>query len=235
MKRFIFCVWLAVAAINTFAQGVTWQDALARMPLPAPQNGITDLTRTNCVTLMLDSFQSNSVVKAIVFMPGSTDELYFFRRAHATMTNAAPTLLDAVTALTNQTYIRATFVQPLLLLHTTEDSLDGFATIKNESTAEKLRGKIMADRIELSDADWDAARSKLNWKLSIGLRPLPGAAETWHFYRHNIAACGVSQFEMLEVLALAGKTTFTLNWRTAVYQPDSRSGDVPKLQYFPSH
>ena len=74
---------------------------------------------------MLDAFQSNAVVKALIFMPGATDELYFFRRAHAKLTNANPSLLDAIVALTNQTYIQATFQPPLLLLHTTEDPLDG--------------------------------------------------------------------------------------------------------------
>jgi len=57
-------------------------------------------------------------------MPGATDEFYFSGARHATLTNSNPSLLDAVTALTNQTYIHATFQPPLL--HTTEDSLDGF-------------------------------------------------------------------------------------------------------------
>ena len=123
--------WIGLLLLCTASQGVSagepWQDALARMPLGVPQSGVIELNRTNCVPLMLDAFQSNGVVKALIFMPGATDELCFFRRAHATLTNANPTLLDAVTALTNQTFIQATFQPPLLLLHTTEDSLDGFA------------------------------------------------------------------------------------------------------------
>ena len=93
--------------------------------------------------LLLDSFQSNDVVKALIVMPGATDELEFFRRAHAVLTNADPSLLDAVTALTNQTFIQVIFQPPLLLLHTTEDSLDGFASVKNKSTAAKLHQRLV--------------------------------------------------------------------------------------------
>jgi hypothetical protein len=216
-------ILLALLATTAFADD-DWQSALSRMPLGA---NVTELNRTNCVPLMLGAFQSNGVVKALIFMPGATDELYFFKRAHATLTNSNPSLLDAVTALTNQTYIQATFQPPLLLLHTTEDSLDGFAIVKNESTAAKLRGRIVPDRLILNDADWGNLKSALHGKLSVWLQPDPGAPETFHFYRHSFAACGVTQWEMLETIALAGKTTFTLHWLTADFQPDRRNGPTP--------
>jgi hypothetical protein len=227
--------WLGLLLLCFSSQGAlageSWQDALARMPLTA---GVTELNRTNCVPLMLNAFQSNSVVKALIFMPGATDELYFFRRAHATLTNANPSLLDAVTALTNQTFIQATFQPPLLLLHTTEDSLDVIAVVKNKSTAAKSHQRLVSGRVLLNDADWGSVRSALKGKLSIGLRPFENATETWHFYRHNFAACGVTDWEMLETLALTGKTTFTVNWRTAAFQPDRREGVTPKLEKFPA-
>ena len=232
MKTMLRCIagaWLA-ASILTATAGEPWQNALSRMPLGA---SVKELDRTNCVPLMLDAFQSNSVVKALIFMPGATDEFYFFRRAHATLTNANPSLLDAVAALTNQTYIQATFQPPLLLLHTTEDSLDVIAVVKNESTAAKLHQRLLPGRVLLNDADWGAARSALKGKLSVGLRPFENAPETWHFYRHNFAACGVTDWEMLETLALAGKTTFTVNWLTTNFQPDRRAGAPPKLEKFP--
>jgi hypothetical protein len=225
-RSFILLAWLATTALAE----ESWQGALSEMPLGA---NVAELNRTNCVPLMLNAFQSNGVVKALIFMPGATDELYFFKRAHATLANSNSSLLDAVTALTNQTYIQVTFNPPLLLLHTTEDSLDGFATVKNESTAAKLRGRLVSDRVLFNDADWGGLKSVVGKKLSVGLRPLAGDAETWHFYRHSFAACGVTQWEMLETIALAGKTTFTLNWLTAEFQPDARAGVVPKLEKFP--
>ena len=226
--------WIGVLLLCGAARGVlageSWQDALGRMPLGA---GATELGRTNCVPLMLDAFQSNGVVKALIFMPGATDELYFFRRAHATLINANPSLLDAITALTNQTFIQATFQPPLLLLHTTEDSLDVIAIVKNESTAAKLHQRLVPGRVQLNDADWGVVRTALKWKLSVGLRPIESALPSWHFYRHDFAACGVTDWEMLETLALAGKTTFTVHWLTAAFQPDRRAGVTPKLEQFP--
>jgi hypothetical protein len=220
---------LCAPAANALAQD-SWQSALSKMPL---NSSAADLNRTNCVALILNSFQSNGVVKAIVFMPGATDELYFFRRVHAQLTNSNPSLLDAVTALTNQTYIQATFQPPLLLLHTTEDFLDGFAIVKNEATAKRLHEKFIAGRIIFNDADWDALRARVNHKLSIGLRPFSGAAESWHFFRHDFVACGVSDWEMLEAIALAGKTTFTVNRWTATFAPDTRHGTTPRIETFP--
>lgn len=221
---------LLFASVRTALAGEPWQDALAKMPLASPA---TELNRTNCVTLMLDSFQSNDVVKALIFMPGATDELYFFRRARAFLTNANPTLLDAVTALTNQTFIRATFKPPLLLLHTSEDALDGFVTVKDEKTASKLKMRFVPGRVQLEDADWGNVRDALQWKLSVGLRPFPNSMDAWHFYRHSFVACGVTDWEMLETLALAGKTRFTLHWLTATFQPDRREGMVPDVEHLP--
>ena len=228
VRHFIACAWLT-AATAAIAQE-TWQDALGRMPLG---EHVTELSRTNCVPLVLNAFQSNGIVKALIFMPGATDELYFFRRAHATLTNEHPSLLDAVTALTNQTYIQATFQPPLLLLHTTEDSLDVVAVVKNQSTAAKLHERVVPGRVLLEDADWGDVRSALKEKSSIGLRPFENALDSWHFYRHSFVACGVTDWEMLETLALAGKTTFTVNWLTADFKPDRREGIAPKLEQFP--
>src|ERR1700685_2819398 len=161
-RSFILLAWLAT---NALADD-NWQSALSKMPLGT---NVTELNRMNCVPLMLNAFQSNNVVKALIFMPGATDEIYFFRRAHATLTNSNPSLLDAVTALTNQTYIQATFQPPLLLLHTTEDALDGLATINHESTAAKLRQRIVPDHLVFNDTDWGHLRSVLNKKLSVWL------------------------------------------------------------------
>src|SRR5438132_11857416 len=67
MKLFwaaLLIAWPGFAAVAA----PSWQEALARMPLARPA---AELNRSNCVTLLLDSFQSNAVVKALVFMPGA--------------------------------------------------------------------------------------------------------------------------------------------------------------------
>jgi hypothetical protein len=227
--RFVLCACLMIAGATVFAQEI-WQGALSQMPLNA---NATELNRTNCVPLMLNAFQPNSTVKALIFMPGATDEIYFFKRARAALTNANPSLLDAVTALTNQTYIQAAFRPPLLLLYTTEDALDDFATVKNESTATKLRRTPLPGHFIFDDNDWDAVLTSLHKKLTVGLRPSRGSAGSWHFYRHCFSAFDLTEWEMLESLALAGKTEFTVHWRTVEFQPDGRHGPVPKIEKFP--
>jgi hypothetical protein len=223
--RFAVCAWLITASAVVLAQE-SWQSALSRMPLGTD---MTELNRTNCITLMLAAFQSNAVVKALVFMPGATDELYFFRRVHAQLTNANPSLLDAVVALTNQTYIRVMFQPPLLLLHTSEDALNAIVTVKNKSTAAKLRKRLMADRLSFNDAGWDEVRAVLRKRMSVGLRPFSSTPESGHFYRHNFVACGVTEWQMLEAIALTDKTTFTVHWLTVDFQIDRRGGTVPGI------
>jgi hypothetical protein len=85
-----------------------------------------------------------------------------------------------------------------------------------------------------NDSDWDTVRTSLKGKLSVGLRPFSNAPDSWHFYRHNFAACGVTEFQLLEAVALANKTTFTVHWLTADFCADKRNGTTPKLEKFPT-
>ncbi len=222
---------MCVLGASVRALADDWEAALSRMPLASPA---AELDRTNCVPLLLESLQGNDTVKALIFMPGATDEIYFFRRVNATLPVSNPTLLDAVTALTNQTHIQADFRPPFLILHTTEDSLDVMGNVESESAAAKLRQTIVAGHFIFNDADWDGILAALAKPMDIGLRPRRGSPESWHFYRHSFAAYGLSDWEMLEALALAGKTTFTVHWRTADFEPDRREGAPPTLESFPS-
>ena len=101
MPRRILCLTVCLFPLALNA-AEPWQAALDRMPLGT---NVTQLNRTNCVGIMLRAFRSNDVVKALVFMPGATDEFYFFRRAKADLTNNPASLLDALSALTNQSQI----------------------------------------------------------------------------------------------------------------------------------
>src|SRR5256885_15565052 len=96
----------------------TWQSVLSGMPL---RPAVAQLNRTNCVQVMLRSFQSNEVIKALIFMPDATDEFYMFRRAESPLHPAPPRLLVVVAALTNQTPIRGNFKRPFLLLHASSE------------------------------------------------------------------------------------------------------------------
>ena len=195
-----------------------WCTALARMPLAGT---IPELNRTNCVQVMLAAFQADPVVKALVFMPGATDELYLFRRARAVLTNTAPTLLDAVTALTNQTLIQATFHSPFLLLHNKEDFLDPDNQVQDDPTARKLE-RLRLSRMACSDWDWDALEPVLKHGLRLALRPWRYSTDSWHFYRHSFAAWNVNGLQALQITALAGKSRFVLRHREATFLVDTR-------------
>lgn len=199
--------------------GQTWQEALARMPLPPH---LQELTRTNCVEVMLGAFQSNRVVKALVFMPGATDEFYLFQRARATLTNPVPSLLDAVSALTQQTRIQASFVSPLLLLHTDSDPLAPEIHIQDPRTAQGLKESRTISHVFCHDRDWDSLQPILRRSLRIDIRPWPHSMDSWHFYRHSFAGWGLSGWEGLEATALAGKTRFTVGRKRVTFELDRR-------------
>jgi hypothetical protein len=203
------------------ARGEDWAGALARMPLAA---GVRELNRTNCVAVMLQAFRSNAVVKALIFMPGATDELYLFRRARAELGPGQATLLDAVRALTNQTLIRATFYGPLLLLHTAEDPLEPAVAVVDPRTAARLKARGGVPPLLCNDRDWDYLQPQLRRALHVGIRPWKGSIDSWHFYRHSFAAWGLNGWEALECAALAGKSRFTVLRHQVVFEPDMRYG-----------
>lgn len=196
------------------------------MPL---QGQASELNRTNCVEIMLDAFQSNQVVKALVFMPGATDEFYLFRRARATLGTTNPTLLDAVSALTNQTFIQATFRPPFLLLHTTEDPLEPANAIRDQRTAERLEKAARIPHLSCNDRDWDFLQPVLKRALKIALRPWRYTTGSWHFYRHSFTTWDVNGLEALEIASFAGKSTFTLKRKEAVFEVDPRVRAAPKF------
>jgi len=174
-------------------------------------------------------------------MPGATDEFYMFRRAKAALTAASPTLLDALTALTNQTLIRATFHPPLLLLHTDEDPLDPSITIEHEPTAAKLRLASFVPHALYNDRDWDFIQPILAKKLKADVRPWRHMYDTWHFYRHSFAGWNLTGWEALEAVALAGKTRFTVGKKSGlalrptllIFEGDERVRAIPKIESFP--
>jgi hypothetical protein len=197
----------------------TWQEAFAKMPLTEK---VSELDRHNCVRVMLNSFQSNAAVQALIFMPGATDEFYFFRRAHASLSNAAPTLLEAVIALTNQTLLRATVVSPFLVLHTTEDPLEPLVVIEDQRTVDRLKRKRFEKHAVFDDLDWDHLAPMLGFDLNTHVTPRVGSHDSWHFFRHSFAAYNLNGWDALRAAALAGKTTITVKKNWIVFAGDKR-------------
>jgi hypothetical protein len=219
LAPFILLLIFLVAPRATLAQA-SWQEEFAKMPLG---QSVGELDRSNCVQVMLHSFRRNAAVKALIFMPGATDEFYFFHRAHAVLTNASPTLLDAVIGLTNQTYIRASVRPPFLLMHTAEDPLEPLIAIEDPPTVERIQKKKFQKAALFYDKDWDYVEPLLAFYANVWIRPGRYTAETYHFFRHSFAAFDLTAWEAIEAASLADKTTFTVKKRKLIFQGDTRT------------
>lgn len=218
-----FALLLLATAITGRSQD--WQKEFVAMPLAeAPR----ELNRTNAARLMLGAFKANAAVKALIFMPGATDELYFFDRDKAKLTNAAPTLLDAIAAYTNQTRIRAVFRPPFLLLHSAEDTLASSVVIEDAKTAEKLRGKTFAKQFLSDDQPWEFIKREVGWNLNINVTPGGTSEPSYHFYRHTLAGFGLNGMEAIEAVSLAGKTVVTVKKRALSFIADIRFHERPE-------
>lgn len=231
MQRPYF-IWVLLLSLAAGRADDSWPAALSRMPL---STGPIELSRTNCAQVILGSFQSNATVKALIFMPGATDELYFFRRVQASVTNAQPSLLDALIALTNQSPLRLTFREPFLLIDTGEDVLDLDITIQHQRTADKLRSGKPLPHLLFIDRDWTQLLGVIKKRIGATLFPYQGTIGSWHFYRHTYAAWNLTPWETLEASALAGKTKFIVTRGRVVFELDERVGTLPKLDRFPGH
>jgi hypothetical protein len=214
---------LVFLAVPVRAQ--TWQEELAKMPLAYPVN---ELNEKNCADVMLPSLHWNPVVKALIFMPGATDEFYFFHRAKVVLTNSSPTLLDAVSALTNQTLIVATYRKPFLILHTAEDPIEPIGIVEDPKTAQRIRKKEFKHFAIYNDRQWDVMQPILQFGLDTRVLPKTGTHETSHFFRHTFCRWELNGWEMCEAMAMAGKTKFTVKKKLIVFEGDKRFLAMPK-------
>src|SRR6202012_5327769 len=137
-------------------------------------------------------------------------------------TNASPSLLDAVNALTNQTYIHITFQPPLLLLHTMEDSLEPMIKITDQRTADRLRKKHFEKHGLYNDRDWDYLQPILDFDLDTRMLPGLDSHESHHFFRHSFAEFGLNGWDALKAVALAGKTGFIVQKKQVTFFGDPR-------------
>jgi hypothetical protein len=218
MKTACLCLLLGLAFRGAQAEE-PWQAALRRMPLAGHT---TQLNQTNCVHLVLKSFQSNDTVEALVFTPGAADEIYLFGRVRVDLTNAAsPSLLDAVNALTNQSRIRVASRSPLLLLYVPGETLEPRIDVEHLPTADKLKQARFAAYHCFEDSDWDTVQPALRWSLRLDVRPWRDRSESWHFYRHNLVAWNLNGWETLEAIALANKTRVTVGRKRITFVLDN--------------
>lgn len=187
------------------------------MPLRA---SVRELTWSNCVPEMLTAFRSNRTVKALVFMPGATDELYTFHRVRCSLPNPA-TLANALQELQRGGLLQASFRKPFVLVHTTGDLLEPEMAVQDEVAGQKLRRRQIG-RLIFCDQDWDALQPVLKGTLKMDLRPWRGSPQSWHFYRHSFTGFDLTCWEALSACALTAKTKITVTHGHILFEPDQR-------------
>jgi len=202
-----------------------WMQALSRMPLP---RGLRELNWSNCVPELLQAFASNDLVKAIVIMPGATDELYTFRRVRCTLPEKA-TVADAIAGLTHAGLLDVQFQAPFILIHTGSDLFEPAFHVEAASTLQKLQKPGRVSHLLFFDKDWDAVQPVLKRSLRVDLKPWRGSQASWHFYRHSLAAYGLTGWETVQAICLTGKTKATIRSGSVVFEPDTRPRTSPRV------
>ena len=185
------------------------------MTLPG---GTNPIERENAVPRILQGFQANSLVKAIVVLPAVSDDLYLINRDQPKLTLRATNLAEAVLLLTNATAIRATFQPPFLLLHRGEDFLVPQYMIQDAAAARRLQSETHLPRALFLDLHWKKLRPVLNKALRHGIYPWSTSEESWHFARHNLAGWNLTDWELLAAVSLSGSTTYTVEKRRVTFR-----------------
>ena len=147
------CIWIRLFAAALMASCLdgnaqTWQEALGKMPVPLAAQ---PLTRKNFMPVCLDHFQSNGVIKAVIFLPGVADDFYLINRDRALWRVSADSLLSAVMGLTNSTQLHITWRPPYLLVHADQDRLTPLVQAKNSRIGERLRWAHSTTTLSLID------------------------------------------------------------------------------------
>ncbi len=224
MKYLLLLILSCLSCVLRLSAQESWQSALNKMPLAANS---PPLNRDNGMSLLLGAFRSNEVVKALIFLPGVSDDFFLINREKPKLNITASTLFQAITALTNATEVRATFRKPFLLLHTARDYLEPHSSIEHSRTAEKLQQQRHWPQLFLNDTHWERLQPALKKNLRIKVLPDAESADAWHFNRHSFAGWNLTDWELLTTLSLTGKTSFTVQKDRITFQVDSRPATSP--------
>ncbi len=208
----LLLIALVFAALDSM--GESWKNVLAAMPLP---QSALPLRRENCISICLTNFRSNAVVKALIFLPGVSDDLYLIDRDKKDLAIEAGNLFEALCRLTNSTRLSIIFREPFLLVHTARDRCEPAIIFNHSSTVTTLMERRSIPELVCSDAHWDSIQPILQKSLHMRVRPLTGSKDDWHFNRHNLAAYGATDLELVSALSLTARTTASIQRKRVIF------------------
>jgi hypothetical protein len=213
VKPLLLLILCCAACARVFPAEAGLADALRAMPLPPG----TRINRENAMEVILDALQSNTVVKAIVILPGVADDFYLIHRDAPKLNLRAANLLEAITVLTNATEVRATFQQPFFLLYVQRDALNPACVAEDERIARTLKNQVHLRHACWKDMHWENIQPAVQKALSRTVKPKGPSSDAWHFSRHNLAGWELSDWELLNALSLAAGTKVTVQKKGIVF------------------
>jgi len=194
---------ILICVVHGVSCGQTWSEALRTMPVPV---SALPIERSNCISVCLTNFQSNAVVKALIFLPGISDDLYLINRDKPPLGITATNVFEALTRLTSVTRWALTFNAPFLLVHLARDVQTPAILARDSRTRLLLQEHRSFPYLVCTDMRWDSLQPILQNGLKRGIRPEPRSEDAWHFARHNFAAWGLTDWELLSAISITART-----------------------------
>lgn len=217
---YVLLAFFTVILSHSTQAADVWETALAEMKLAT---NAASLHETNCIPLLLASFKPNPVVKCMVFLPDTTDEIYLRHNVRVKLSPPSPTLLETISALTNQSPIRVQFRAPFLLFYAARDFTIPVIQITDTNTWQKIQKISPIASFAFKDSDWSRIQPRLQKLVKTKITPWSTSVDSYHFYRHNLVGHDLTGAELIEAVALAGKTTVSVRKKTVAFELDQRT------------
>lgn len=192
-----------------------WQTAFARIPIRTT-NFPAHLTPP--VELILTNFQPTAEIRGIILMPGAADRLYFYDSGTVTLP-PNPTLLDAITALTNQADLRVYLAPPFLLIGMRYDDPADPMTVDPQVSLDKLKlnEQKRPGRVFFIDRPYDRILSQVEKVARLRLKPSRFDPASWHYYRLSFVGYDLTGADFLRAVAYGTKTSVRIEKRRAIF------------------
>jgi hypothetical protein len=214
------CLQLALLLIGLpgfLPAAETWPAALASIPIPA---GAGELNRSNFISVVTAAFRARGPARAIVFLPGVTDDFYLVHRGEP-LGLRATNVWDALAGLTNHSEVRLTFREPMVLVHLERDQREPVLTAANSVKERWQTARLPEGRFV--DRGWASLQPELEKGLGRRIAPKSKAEAADHVSRINLVGSGLTDWEWLEAVSLASRTRVIVSRNRALFERIARS------------
>lgn len=208
-------IFVAALLLCLSGRAQDWQSHFANIPIGA-KTFRAHLTPP--VEMILTNFKPTAEIRAVVLMPGAADRLYFYDWGEVTLPDN-PTLLDAVTALTNAADLRVFVAPPFLLIGREYDDPTPPLSVAPDISSEKLKlnERKLRGRTYYLDRSYDRIVPSAEKLTRLKLKPTRRSFASWHFYRLAFVGYNLTAAEFLKALAYGTKCSVTVDRKYATF------------------